>query len=147
MFTNGTSHLAPGGIFEIQDAELHPQSDDGTLLKDNYLTMSMKFLGEAMEHRGCPFIGAEDIKTHMEEVGFEGIEEERFSWPTNPWPRDDEYKWLGRLTLDYFRSRIEGLLLRPLINTLGWTRDEVQVLAAGARKVHSDKNVHAYWKA
>lgn len=63
-------------------------------------------------------------KEWAQEVGFQDVQEVRFKWPINTWPKDDHYKMLGQLTMVNLSSELEGfceLSVCPGIATLSLT--------------------------
>ncbi|KAH6982476.1 hypothetical protein EDB80DRAFT_692033 [Ilyonectria destructans] len=131
------------GIWAIESAPL--RCDDGTLSETSDLWRWMTLIQEGLEKLGQSTIAAEERKSTMEAVGFEGVVETAYKWPTNHWPRDKKYKDLGNwslVTIDYW---LEAAALAPLTRGLGWSREEVLALVARARKALRDTSVHAYW--
>ncbi|KAH6981401.1 S-adenosyl-L-methionine-dependent methyltransferase [Ilyonectria destructans] len=119
--------------------------DDGTLSETSDLWRWMTLIQEGLEKLGQSTTAAEERKSTMEAVGFEGVVETAYKWPTNHWPRDKKYKDLGNwslVTIDYW---LEAAALAPLTRGLGWSREEVLALVARARKALRDTSVHAYW--
>ncbi|KAK4197646.1 S-adenosyl-L-methionine-dependent methyltransferase [Triangularia verruculosa] len=137
--------LEPGGYFEAQDMALPIGCDDGTLTEKSDLWIWMSLLGEAMEAMGRPLSAAQKWKSLMEEAGFEDVVQYIYKWPTNPWPRDPKYKRLGQWSLYDMDPVMDSAVLAPLTRAMGWTPEEVLLLAAKARKVLRDPKVHAYW--
>ncbi|KAJ3455573.1 hypothetical protein MRS44_017055 [Fusarium solani] len=86
--------LQPGGYFEAQDIG-HLRCDDGTLSETSDLLRWMTLIQEGLEKLGRSTTAAEERKSTMEAVGFEGVVETVYKWPTNHWPRDKKYKDLG----------------------------------------------------
>ncbi|KAM6508150.1 hypothetical protein FALCPG4_018037 [Fusarium falciforme] len=89
------NQLQPGGYFEAQD--IGPlRCDDGTLSETSDLWRWMTLIQEGLEKLGRSTTAAEERKSTMEAVGFEGVVETVYKWPTNHWPRDKKYKDLGK---------------------------------------------------
>lgn len=137
-------NLTPGGYLELQEFSL-PLSDDGTLSKDHALQKSMTLLGEAASTLGRSFRDLHTLKPLLEEAGFEDVTECHFKWPSNTWPRDPRFKELGSWNFENIVSGLQGFLMAALTRGLGWGADEVNVLAAQARREMSDRSIHAYW--
>ncbi|KAK1996046.1 S-adenosyl-L-methionine-dependent methyltransferase [Colletotrichum falcatum] len=137
-------HLKPGGWLELQEFNL-PLSDDGTLTEDHALQRAMKLLGEAAAKTGRAFVDLDALKPMMEAAGFVDVVEMHFKWPSNSWPRDRRYKELGSWNYENITTGLQGFLMAALTRGLGWKADEVNVLAAQARKDVGDRSIHAYW--
>lgn len=141
---NTPSHLVPGGYVEFQEFTL-PRSDDGTLTEHHALYKSMHHLGEAAAKLNHAFIDLKTIKPMLEKAGFEGVHEYHYKWPSNDWPRDASYKELGSWNHQNIVTGLQGFLMAALTRGLGWGPEEVNVLAAEAKKDMRDRSVHAYW--
>ncbi|KAM6513498.1 hypothetical protein FALCPG4_015909 [Fusarium falciforme] len=141
---NAFNQLQPGGYFEAQDIG-HLRCDDGTLSETSDLLRWMTLIQEGLEKLGRSTTAAEERKSTMEAVGFEGVVETVYKWPTNHWPRDKKYKDLGKWSLINTDYALEAAALAPLTRGLGWSREEVLALVARARKALRDTSVHAYW--
>ncbi|TQN64853.1 putative methyltransferase tdiE [Colletotrichum shisoi] len=137
-------HLNPGGWLELQEFAL-PVSDDDTLTEEHALYQSMKYLGEAAAKTNRAFVDLDALKPMMEAAGFVGVAEMRFKWPNNTWPRHPRFKELGAWNYENITTGLQGFLMAALTPGLGWRADEVNVLAAQARKDVGDKSIHAYW--
>lgn len=87
--------LAPGGYIEIQDYELPPKSLDGSV-KETALERWGELLIEAAKVASRPIGCCESFKEWLENVGFVDIQQQVFVWPTNPWPKGDDEKTLGK---------------------------------------------------
>ncbi|RSL79145.1 hypothetical protein CDV31_017230, partial [Fusarium ambrosium] len=64
--------------------------------------------------------------------------------PVGGWPKDPRLKEVGLYTHAALDADLEGLLLRPAVDVLGWGLDEVYRLAAELRKELRSGKVHAY---
>ncbi|KXH64786.1 hypothetical protein CSAL01_10545 [Colletotrichum salicis] len=144
-FQQSFDHLNPGGYLEIQEIEAEPRSDDGTLRADSSLMKSLRLLKEAADFFKRPFNDIKLLADIMAEVGFEDIHLERYKWPTNTWPKDQDYKELGGWTYENLALNWEAFLMAPLTRALNWTKEEVMILAMEARKDLGDRSVHAYF--
>ncbi|KAI6360051.1 hypothetical protein MCOR25_006859 [Pyricularia grisea] len=137
--------LEPGGYFEAQDMALPLGCDDGTLKPDSDFWKWCTLVMDGMKAFGRPVAAAQEWKKLMEDVGFEDVVETVYKWPTNQWPRDPFYKELGTWSLMNMDAALEPSTMVPLTRALGWSKDEVTVLVAKARKELRDPRIHAYW--
>ncbi|KAF6800202.1 methyltransferase domain-containing protein [Colletotrichum sojae] len=111
---NCFDNLAPGGYLELNEMDLVPLSDDGTLKPDSKIIKAVTLLQEALVTIGRQFQIISDLKTVMIEQGFTDVTLQKFKWPLNPWP------------------------------ILGWTKEEVLGFMAEVRKEMNDMSIHAY---
>ncbi|KAJ0299203.1 hypothetical protein COL516b_009457, partial [Colletotrichum fioriniae] len=137
-------NLTPGGWLELQEFGL-PLSDDNTLKEEHALYQSMKHLGEAAAKTDHAFVDLDALKPMLEAAGFVDVAELRFKWPSNTWPRNAKFKELGAWNYENITTGLQGFLMAALTRGLGWKADEVNVLAAQARKDVGDRSIHAYW--
>lgn len=137
--------LKPGGYLELQEGDLYPRSDDGTLKTDSAMWGAIKKLDEATTKFGRPFQPIEELKPMMEAAGFEDVVVERFVWPSNPWPRDRKLKELGAWNHESMTSGLSGFFMAPMTRASGWSPDEVELAMVAVRKDFANRAIHAYW--
>ncbi|OLN85494.1 Demethylmenaquinone methyltransferase 4 [Colletotrichum chlorophyti] len=138
-------NLSPGGYFEMQEADLFPQSDDGTLKPDAAIIKSCTYVQQACTIFGRPFAKITDLAHTMTEVGFEDVVVTKNKWPMNTWPKDRHYKTLGMWSLENYLQGIEGWTMPAFTKGLNWKPEEVQVFLVDVRKEMKDTSIHAYW--
>lgn len=85
------SNLNPGGWFEVQDADINPQSDDDTFPKDCALAEYVQLLQSGAEAAGCSYVDIPALANLMTEVGFVDVSIQMYKWPINGWPKEDRY--------------------------------------------------------
>ncbi|OLN87588.1 Trans-aconitate 2-methyltransferase 10 [Colletotrichum chlorophyti] len=137
-------NLNPGGYLELNEIDLYPCCDDGSLKEDSPMYKCVRLWGEAAEIFGRPFINIKGLKDVLLDVGFEDVHIQRFKWPNNPWPKDKKHKELGYWNYDNFATGIEGFLMAPLTRALNWTPEEVTVFSMEVRREFKDPRVHSY---
>ncbi|KAI8299188.1 putative urea carboxylase [Colletotrichum sp. SAR11_59] len=145
FLTKVFDNLTPGGYFELQELEVFPRSDDGTLTPECQLSQCMKYVHEAFEIFGRSFQGIPDLVRVMEDVGFVDVKMSLFKWPSNTWPKDPKYKELGDWNNENINNGFVAITMAPFTRALGWTKEEVHVFLPGVRKDLNDKSIHAYW--
>ncbi|OHW98545.1 methyltransferase domain-containing protein [Colletotrichum incanum] len=138
-------HLEPNGYLELQEADLFPQSDDGTLKPDAAIVRSCQNVQKACTIFGRPFASIPDLATVMTEVGFKDVVLTKNKWPMNSWPKDPHYKTLGTWSLENYLQGIEGWTMAAFTKGLGWTKEQVQVFLIDVRNEMKDRTIHAYW--
>lgn len=139
-----SSCLAPGGYIEIQDYEVPLKSLDGSI-KGTNLERWGELLIEAAKVAGRPIGCCEFFKEWLENVGFVDIQQQVFVWPTNPWPKSDDEKTLGKWNLLNVTDGLEGFSLALFTRCLGWEKAEVDVFCAKVRADLRDRSIHAFF--
>ncbi|KAF6805650.1 hypothetical protein CSOJ01_09375 [Colletotrichum sojae] len=139
------NHLEPGGYFELQEPDLVPLSDDGTLKPDSALMKCIDLIYDASVKLGRPYQEIPPLVKVMEEAGFVDVKLNVFKWPTNSWPREPKYKELGIWTNANNCRGFEGFCMAPFTRAHGWTKEEVHVFLVDVRKDISNPSIHAYW--
>ncbi|TDZ40553.1 Secondary metabolism regulator LAE1 [Colletotrichum trifolii] len=138
-------NLNPGGYLELQEMDLMPQSDDGTLRPDAAIVKCFELLGQAAGALNHPFQNIPALVNILQEVGFEHVYIRKVKWPTNTWPKEEHHKTLGTWAHENCMAGIESWTIAPLTRGLGWRREEVQVLLIKVREEFRDRSIHAYW--
>ncbi|KAJ0310947.1 hypothetical protein COL516b_001647 [Colletotrichum fioriniae] len=138
-------NLSPGGCLELIEFDAVPTSDDGTLKPDSAITKSATLLFDAAAIIGRPFEDISRMKDVLIETGFEDVHKQLYKWPTNSWPKDPKYKELGIWNHENAIAGWEGFCMAPCTRIHGWSREEVLVLMAEARKEFKDRTIHAYF--
>ncbi|KAF2246213.1 S-adenosyl-L-methionine-dependent methyltransferase [Trematosphaeria pertusa] len=118
--------LAPGGYLELQDGLfpflfLDPQPPAGHPLRvflDNAL--------EASRRSGRAWDNAQHYRRWMVEIGFEAVEEKRFSWPCGPWAKGDRMKKLGAGFLEDLTHAVEPICMKLFVKVLGWGEERTR---------------------
>jgi len=64
--------------------------------------------------------------------------------PVGSWPKDPKAKEIGRYELAHMLDAVEPFALALFTRALGWTRAEIEVLAAGVRSDFLSPNNHLY---
>ncbi|KAF6810757.1 methyltransferase domain-containing protein [Colletotrichum musicola] len=141
---NCFDNLAPGGYLELNEMDLVPLSDDGTLKSDSKIIKAVTLLQEALVKIGRQFQVISDLKTVMIEQGFTDVTLQKFKWPLNPWPKEWRHKELGIWNNQNLNDGLEAVYLAPYTRILGWTKEEVLVFMAEVRKEMNDMSIHAY---
>ncbi len=142
VLQNAFVGLAPGGFLEMQEC-LFPFSFASPPPDDCAFVMWNDLLKEASEKMGRPWSNGRNYKRWMEEIGFEGVVERRFYWPTSPWPKGEYYKTIAIFVQEDILSGIEGISFKVL-GSIGWSIDETRVFLAKVKRDIKDTSIHAY---
>ncbi|KAK1636816.1 S-adenosyl-L-methionine-dependent methyltransferase [Colletotrichum phormii] len=140
-------NLEPGGWIELQEFDLYPRSDDGTLTHEHSLIKWCDLLLEASEKFGRPYVEVPPLKDLLTEVGFVDVSLDLYKWPTNTWPKNGKYKEIGSWHGENVSRGLEGFTMAALTRALDWTRDEVNVFLIDVRNNIKDRTIHAWWPA
>lgn len=144
MLTN-SSNLNAGGYLELNEFDIIPRSDDGTLREDSAMLKSSRMIKEAAAIFGRPFRDVVGLADLMRGIGFGDVYIKRFKWPTNAWPKDPRHKELGLWNNENITSGWEGFCMAPFTRALNWTREGVLLLMDQVRHEFNDKSIHAYF--
>ncbi|WQF80849.1 Putative S-adenosyl-L-methionine-dependent methyltransferase superfamily [Colletotrichum destructivum] len=137
-------NLEPNGYLELNEIDLTPGCDDGTLKDSHALVKMARLWGAAAEHFGRPFQNNRDLVDIMADVGFVDIHAQTFKWPSNPWPRDKKHKELGYWNHDNSVAGLEAFMMAPFTRVYDWTKEEVTVFAMQVRNEMKDPTIHSY---
>lgn len=137
-------NLNPGGYLELNECDIAPVSDDGTLKADSAISESVRLLQQASEMFGRPFKPMNELKSVLIKAGFVDVVMHQYKWPTNDWPLEPRFKEIGRWSNGNLSSGWEAVCLANLTRAHDWTREEVLVFMAQCRQEFSDRKIHAY---
>ncbi|KAL4866206.1 S-adenosyl-L-methionine-dependent methyltransferase [Aspergillus spectabilis] len=123
LFKQAYDNLASGGWFELMDfsfpVRLRRVGRDGALA-DNY-------------------------KALLNETGFENVQEVKYKWPQNAWPKDKHLKTIGQWNMVNTLDGLHGFSARLCIQILGMTPEDHELLLAECRKEIVNPKIHCYW--
>jgi hypothetical protein len=134
--------LASGGYFELQDNLPITCSDgswNGTAIQQ-WAGLVLKGAGKLGKDWGK--VG--NYRQWMDAAGFVDIKEVKHYWPTNPWPKGEYYKRLGRLTNDVLRKGVHAISIEVLTEGLGMSSTDVEELLEAVRENLNDRSIHCY---
>jgi len=139
-------YLKPGGWMESQEYMPTVYCDDGTMSQDYAFAEWTQTQDRAAMTLARPLRIANKLKRWYEQAGFVDVHEEVFKLPINSWPKDPQFKMLGRFNETNLLDGLQAFSLQMFQKGLGWTKDEIEVYLVHVRKALSDRNVHAYHK-
>ena len=139
-------YLKPGGFMESQEYMPTVYCDDGTMDSSYAFAEWTATQDKAAMILGRPLRIANKLKRWYEQAGFVDVHEEIYKLPVNSWPKDPQFKMLGRFTESNLLDGLQAFSLQMFQKGLGWTKDEIEVYLVHVRKAISDRNVHAYHK-
>ncbi|KAI9742766.1 MAG: hypothetical protein M1818_003495 [Claussenomyces sp. TS43310] len=144
IVTRGFKYTKPGGWMESSDVYHTPQCDDGTMAPDWPFMKWTTAIDEASMTLDRPLRTANKMKRWFIEAGFVDVQEKIVKLPINTWPRDREYKKIGKWWYDNLVMGLQGFSLALLTRVMGWSKEEIEVFLADVRKGMKDRHVHAY---
>lgn len=147
FINNAFTWLQPNGYLELQDVE-SLGCDDTTLTVDPpscRLAEWWSHVRQGFKCAGRPMDAALMHKERMLAAGFVDVQQTLVKWPINTWPKDKHMKKIGQFSCANTLQGVEAFAMAPLTRYLGWSKDEVQILAAGAKTDIKNAGIHAYW--
>ncbi|KXH46149.1 hypothetical protein CSIM01_11053 [Colletotrichum simmondsii] len=146
------SNLTPGGYLELQEVDVGPSCDDGTLdPTTSALARYCALLHDASVMLGRPYQEIPKLADLMRgpEVGFVDVEVRVFKWPTNGWPAADteegrKLKELGVWSGENIVAGLQGFAMAPFTRAFGWSKEDVDAFLVGVRNEMRDESIHAY---
>jgi len=135
--------LSPGGYLELQDMVIPFRCIDDSLKGTKIEEWQNKTM-EASVKMGMSWKVSQFYSQYFEEAGFVDVVEHHFQWPMNQWPKGADMKRLGAYFQEDMTRAVENVSMAALTRGAGMTKEEVEVLTAGARKDLADKRIHAY---
>jgi hypothetical protein len=101
--------------------------DDDTMPDDYELKVHFEDLEDATAAMGRPLRIADKYREAMEEVGFVDVTEVTYKIPINGWPRNRQYKALGKMWEENFLSGIHAFSVGPMHRVRGLNDKQIQV--------------------
>ena len=132
----------------MESQEFYPTlcCDDGTMAESYPFQQWTRTQDVAAMNLDRPLRIANKLKRWYEEAGFVDVHEEIFKLPINSWPKDPQFKMLGRFSESSLLQGLQGFSLAWFHRGLGWTKEEIEVYLVQVRKAISDRSIHAYHK-
>ncbi len=137
-------NVMPGGFVEVMAPDWPFRSDDDSLPAESALNKWSSLMQRASIRLKRPIDVAPQISQLMYHAGFVNIFEHVYKWPINAWPKNEEFKEIGRYVNQDLSEGLEGFSLKFLTGGLEWDKQEVEVLCAKVRNELRDRRLHAY---
>lgn len=145
IIAQGLDNLEPGGWMESQEMWPTAKCDDGTMSREtSKLCEWIKYQDEAAMKLGYPLRIANKLKRWYEEAGFVDVHQEIFKIPIGGWPKDPQFKLLGRWWGFSLTQGLNAFSMALFTRAFNWSQEEVMVYLVDVRKTLQDKRVHAY---
>ena len=142
LFQQSFDALQPGGWLEIKEVTLPVVCNDNTL-EGTSLSKFIDNMMKASEMSGASLEKPWQYRKWMEEAGFVNVKEYVYTFPINPWPKDEKLKDLGMWEMTNILEGLEGFCMALFTKYLGWSREELEVFLAEVRKDVQDPRIHA----
>ncbi|KAK2029168.1 methyltransferase [Colletotrichum zoysiae] len=147
FFEQAFAHTRPNGWIEIKefDPELRSQSkeltDDHIFRKwyTNLVTAASRLGKEPEATRNGVITNA------MIQAGYVDVVERKWKIPVGGWSADPKLKHLGQCTLEFIDQSLEGFGLFLLKEVMGFTYEEVIVMASKVRAAMRDRKNQTYY--
>ncbi|KAI9855978.1 MAG: hypothetical protein M1813_009303 [Trichoglossum hirsutum] len=137
-------NLEPGGWLELQEYETTSKTDDDSFPEDSALLRWIDNLNKAAATFGKPTNIAPELKQHLIDAGFAGVEDYVYKVPMTPWAKDKRLKEQGRFNQLAMLDSLQAYTLHLFTNVLGWTVEEAEVYLVDVRKELMDPKIHMY---
>ncbi|KUJ13654.1 S-adenosyl-L-methionine-dependent methyltransferase, partial [Mollisia scopiformis] len=143
VFQRAFDALVPGGILELYDPVfpfqfLDPPPPNSPLAEWN------KLIIEAAAKAGRPWTNGAKYKSWLQEIGFEGVVENREHCPLSPWAKGKKSKYMSLWLSHDMLIGIEAWSLALFTRVLGWEKSRLDILLEGVREDIKNIKIHAY---
>ncbi|RXG47272.1 hypothetical protein VDGE_07094 [Verticillium dahliae] len=149
LYRQAFTHCAPGGWFENVEIELTTRAENPryTLGPDHVFTQWRDLFFAAGDKIGRTFRIAENnrMERDMRDAGFVDIVTHQWKVPIGGWASDPKLKKVGLFNGLFIDQSIDGFVVFPIGEILGWSFDEVTVLVANMRAALRDSKALPYY--
>ncbi|KAI5463650.1 S-adenosyl-L-methionine-dependent methyltransferase [Mariannaea sp. PMI_226] len=136
LYSQIYKHLKPGGWFQHLEPCLEMGSDnpDVAVDKDHIFTKWAELFTEVGKKIGRTFeFNDGSVQENAAKAGFINITHKSFKIPVSAWPKDKKLKNLGAFVDLYMDISLDGFVIFPIGQILGWSLEEIQALVAKMR--------------
>lgn len=149
LFRQGFAHCKPGGWFENVDIDIVTRSENPRVANDpsHVFHKWYKLFFDAGDKVGRTFRMVENNRMvrDMEEAGFVDIVHKQWKVPIGGWPSDPKLKQVGLYNGLFIDQSLDGFVVFPIGEILGWSFEEVSVLVANMRAALRDPKSLPYF--
>lgn len=141
-------HLKPGGWIELQEYCFPPSRQTGASL-DASTSAFMRWaslLDSGLVKTGRSLRATGEFDGPLRNAGFVDIHLEKFRFPVGPWPKGENQKAAGEMTLRnlFEYARTSGLGLFTKVH--GWSADDVDTLVHEIKEEMEGWREKQYWQ-
>lgn len=144
MLTSLSSHLKPGGWFELQEIHHYPQCHDGSMPPDHSVAQFWSYIIDGLAALGVNFNATLLLADMLRDAGFVNVSTRIFHVPIGVWPKNKVLKMVGLYWRTILIDGLEPIALGPMTRGLKWKKEEVQVFLAQVRKGYMEDWVHSH---
>lgn len=145
FFKQSFRALEPGGWLEMQDFCFPTRADDDSMPPTCALAKWNEMMVRGGRISGRELDVPDRYEQWMKEVGFECVTKLEFKWPQNVWPKDKNFKELGRWNLINMLDGLHGFSIALFTRVLGMSVKEVEDFLVDVRRDVEDRSIHSYW--
>jgi hypothetical protein len=138
------NHLNPGGYLECAEFEVWMRSYNDTITNAPDIDTWQVGLHKAANNIGRTMEVAANLEKWIKEAGFEDVVEEKTVIPSNPWPKDKEWKLIGAYQQLNMLDAASSWGQAHFTRVLGWSSEEYAVLNANVRTQLKDQSLQLY---
>ncbi|KAL0930715.1 methyltransferase domain-containing protein [Colletotrichum truncatum] len=149
------THLKPGGWFESMEFDVQAGSENPEIENDpNHIFKRWaKLAWEAGDAMGRTFRQAQSVGPNeeilmlkcMREAGFVDIIHKRWKVPIGGWAKEELLKSIGQYAGLFMDQSLDGWVLMPVGEILGWTYEEILVLVMEMRQALKNPKTLPYF--
>lgn len=129
-----SSHLKPGGWFEIQEFHYIAGCDDNTCDGPYAWRDFIRYLKDGMANLGTDLHAILKASGELEQAGFESIQMKSYKCPVGPWAKKKKLQECGHILRDVILWGVNGLAKKPFREGLGWTNVQIEMFLVDVRK-------------
>ncbi|KAJ5770481.1 uncharacterized protein N7511_002532 [Penicillium nucicola] len=145
FYANAFQHLLPGGWLEVWENDLRFFTDNE---QDETRLVALREW-EALMHEAAAKFGkrvdvAAEQKELMRSAGYVQVDEQIFKVPYGEWSDDPTLKNIGGYYVFQMQCALEGYTLRLFTKTLGWSKEDTDVLISRVQEELQQKDLRLY---
>ncbi|OAQ59031.1 UMTA methyltransferase family protein [Pochonia chlamydosporia 170] len=138
-------HLKSEGWVEFHELSMEFMSTDNNKAGvGEELSELIRILNDACSKMGRILYPMQDLESRLSEAGFKQIQRRDFWLPVGDWPDNERDRNIGLAVKDYLWEGLEAITAVPLRGHLQLSKEETELLCAGARKDLIDKLLVRY---
>lgn len=146
-FTQAWNNVKPGGWVEVQEVQFPIAfADDGSVPPDAPLLVWSQRVREAALKAGIDTLVSNRFRDMLQAQGFVNVKEKWPKWALGAWPKGQQEKQIGVLTLENTKSFVSAIAMKLWTTYLDWSPEAVELELVNVRKDLEDRKKHYYWQ-
>ncbi|RPA77275.1 S-adenosyl-L-methionine-dependent methyltransferase [Ascobolus immersus RN42] len=143
LFKQIYDNLVPGGIVEICENHVTGlYSEDGTLKEDSALYKYHNLLSDIGHKVGQRMDISPEMKSYVENAGFQQVDEFKGKLPVGAWPKDEALKTIGLVAQEIVQTGVEAFGLAGFTRVLGWEPKKAKDFCEQVRADYNNRKIH-----